>query len=327
MSGWLLRRVVSSLLLVLVLASAVFFVVRLAPGDPLDRLASSDTITGADRELVRTRLGLDRPLLLQYVEWLGGMLRGDAGWSLAQQRPVADVVGEALGPTLLLTLPAYALHLLLAVAAALAMAARPGSAAARLVRTGGLVFYSLPTFWFALVLLLVFSRQLGWFPFGGLEAPDADFMPAGVRLLDLLHHLALPVLTLALGTFMGTARLLEASLDEILGQDFITAARARGVPEGVLLRRHALRNALLPLVTLAGLHLPALLGGAVAVETVFGWPGMGRVAVEALWARDYPVIMAVTVLAAAAVVTGSLLADVLYRRVDPRVRAGGEVRP
>lgn len=327
MPTWLLRRILSSLLLVLVLASAVFFAVHLAPGEPRGIQELSEHLTDADRDLIRARYGLDRPLAARYLQWLGGLPRGDFGWSLAQQRPVGRMLGEALGPTLLLTLAAYALHLLLAVATALAMAARRGRAAEHLLRGVGLAFYSVPTFWLGLLLMLLAGRLLGWLPLGGMAAPDAAFLPPGARLLDLLRHLVLPVLTLALGTFMGTARYLQASLDEVLAQDYITAARARGLGEGAILRRHALRNALLPVITLGGLQLPALLGGAVAVETVFAWPGMGRLTVEALWARDYPVIMATTVVAAAAVVAGSLLADLLYHRADPRVRRPGEQAP
>jgi len=323
MPAWLLRRIAAALLLVLVLATAVFFVVRLAPGDPLASLTQSEHLTDADRALIRARYGLDRPVTSQYLHWLAGLVRGDFGWSYAQERPVATMLGEALGPTLLLTVTAYALHLLLALGTALAMAARRGRWPEHVLRGVGLVFWSLPTFWLGLLLLMLAGRGLGWFPLGGMTAPDAAFLSAGARLADLARHAALPVATLALGTFMGTARQLQASLDEILGQDYITAARARGLAEGAILRRHALRNALLPVITLGGLHLPALLGGAVAVETVFAWPGMGRLTVEALWARDYPVIMATVVIAAAAVVTGSLLADVLYHRADPRVRQPG----
>ena len=323
MPAWLLRRILASVLLVLALASAVFFLVRLAPGGPLGSLVQSEDLSAVDRELIRARYGLDQPLAGQYLRWLGGAVRGDFGWSITQQRPVAAILAEAIGPTLLLTLAAYALHLLLALGTALAMAARRGRPLEHVLRAVGLTFYSVPTFWLGLLLLMLAGRVLGWLPLGGMRAPDAEFLSAGARLVDLLHHLVLPVVTLALGTFMGTARYLQATLDEVLGQDYITAARARGIGEPALLYRHALRNALLPLITLGGLHLPALLGGAVAVETVFAWPGLGRVTVEALWARDYPLIMATTVVAASAVVAGSLLADLLYHRADPRLRRPG----
>ncbi|RKZ16981.1 diguanylate cyclase [bacterium] len=321
MTSWLSRRLAISVILVFVLTSVVFFVVRLAPGDPLQRMVNETTQPG-DRDLVRERLGLDGSLGRQYVDWLAGVVRGDLGISLRQQRPVTAIIGEAVGPTLLLTVTAYLLHLVLAVLAGTTMASRRGRPADHLLQGVGLVLYSLPGFWLGLMLIMFFAGRLGWFPVGAMHAPDAVFMSGPARLADLLHHLALPVATLALGSFMGTARYLRASLDEALAQDYIMAARARGLTERTILWRHALPNALLPLVTLIGLHLPFLLGGAVVVEVVFGWPGMGRVTVEALWARDYPVIVGTTLLSAITVVAGSLLADILYRRVDPRVRPG-----
>jgi len=233
---------------------------------------------------------------------------------------VSAILGEAAGPTLLLTFTAYGCHLLLAIAAALVMATARGRPVDHLVQGAGLVFYSVPGFWLGLMFILLFSRQLGWFPTGGWESPDAIYLATGARWADRLHHLALPVATLALGSFMGTARYLRAALDDVLAQDYILAARARGLSERRVLLGHALRNAQLPLITLLGLSLPFLLGGAFVVEVVFGWPGMGRVTLEAIWARDYPVIMATTLLAAVAVVAGSTLADLLYRWADPRVR-------
>lgn len=326
MFPWLARRVASSVLMIVLLMTMVFAVVRLAPGDPLEA-GLTETVEARDRELLRQRLGLDQPLAGQYLRWVAGSLRGDWGTSIRQQRPVADIVREAAGPTLLLALSAWLLHLCLAVPAAVAMAAHRGRWLDHLVGGAGLVLLSVPGFWLGLMLILLFARQLGWLPAGGMHAVDAALLPAGARLLDQLRHLALPVLTLALGSFMATARYVRAALDEALGQDFILAARARGIGERRLLWRHALPHALLPLVTLAGLHLPQLLGGAVVVEVVFGWPGLGRVAVEAIGARDYPVVMAVTLLSAVLVTAGSLLADIGYRRADPRVRGVGRVLP
>lgn len=326
MARWLARRLLASLLMIVLLMTMVFAVVRLAPGDPLEA-GVTETVEARDRELLRQRLGLDQPLAGQYVRWVAGCLSGDWGTSLRQQRPVADIVREAIGPTLLLSLTGWLLHLCLALPAAVVMAARRGSALDHLLGGAGLVLLSLPGFWLGLMLILLFARQLGWLPAGGMHGADAALLPAAARLLDLLRHLALPALTLALGSFMATARYARAALDEALGQDFILAARARGVGERSLLWRHALPHALLPLVTLAGLQLPQLLGGAVVVEVVFGWPGLGRVAVEAIGARDYPVVMAVTLLSAVLVTAGSLLADLGYRRADPRVRLSGQVSP
>jgi len=239
---------------------------------------------------------------------------------MQQQRPVAAIIKEAMGPTLLLTVTSYTLLLLLSIVSALVMARWRDSVADHTLQTVGLTFYSLPGFWLALMLILVFSRQLGWFPTGGWESPDAVFLTPWGRALDRVHHLVLPVATLVLGGFMGTARYLRAALDDVLTQDYIYAARARGLSERRVMVHHALRNALLPLITLMGLSVPFLLGGALIVEVVFGWPGMGQVTIEAIWARDYPVVMATTIVSGVAVVLGSTLADLLYRWADPRLR-------
>ena len=319
MKTWLLHRAATSLLYVFLLMSAVFFIVRLAPGDPLDQVTSME-IGGEDRELIRRHLGLDESLPRQYLHWLGSVARGDFGHSLRQQRPVKDILAEAVPPTLLLTVGGYLLHLTLAFGTALFTVSRRGRFSALAVKAGGLTLYSVPAFWLGLMLILLFSGKLGWFPAAGMYAPDAELMPWFQRQVDLLRHLALPVAALGLTSFMGTARYLEAGLEESLGQDYILAARSRGVPERRILLHHALRNALLPVITIVGLNLPSLLGGAVVVEVVFGWPGMGRVSVEAIWARDYPVIMATSLLAAVAVTLGSFLADAGYQWADPRVR-------
>jgi peptide/nickel transport system permease protein len=326
MISWLARRIAVSVLLVFLLMSAVFFIVRLAPGDPLDQVVEEEF--GAEgRDHLRRQLGLDEPLYRQYFGWLAASAQGEFGTSLRQQRPVGTIIGEALPATLLLTVTAYALHLLLALGAALISADRRRRTLDQGVQGIGLVLYSLPAFWLGLMLILLLSRQLGWFPAGGMHAPDAGYLGGWARFTDLLHHLALPVATLALGSFVGTARYLRSSLAEVLGQDYILAARARGLSAGRVLFNHALRNALLPVITLLGLSLPFLLGGAVVVEVVFGWPGLGRVAIEAIWARDYPVIMGTTLVSALTVVAGSLLADVLYHWADPRVRlSSGEAR-
>jgi len=321
---YLLRRLSASFLLILALLSAVFFLVRLVPGDPIDRFASAD-LDAAQRALIRHSYGLDRPLLAQYRDWLAGIvLRGDWGQSLRQHRAVGRVIGEAIGPTLLLTLTAYLVHLLIAVVAGVLMARHRGRRAERLATAGGLALYSVPAFWLGQMLILVFCRWLGWLPASGMTSPDAAFLPWPARLLDVARHLLLPVCLLGVASAMGTARYLRNSLAEVLAQDYILAARAHGLPERVVQWKHALRNGLLPVVTLAGLSLPFLLGGAVVTEVVFAWPGMGRVTVEAIFARDYPVIMGTTALAAVLVVAGNLVADLLYGVVDPRVRLRAE---
>jgi len=323
MFTWFVRRFAVAAVLVFVLLSAVFFIVRLAPGDPLDQVVE-EGLGPEGRELLRRQFGLDETLVQQYLHWLSATARGDFGTSLTQQRSVGGIIAEALPATLLLTVTSYFLHLLLALMAAIVMTVRAGRAVDHWTQGVGLTLYSLPSFWLGLMLIMLLSRKLGWFPAGGMHAADAGYLGWWAWLADLLHHLVLPVVTLALGSFMGTARYLRTSLAEVLSQDYILAARARGLSEHRVLFGHALRNALLPVITLAGLSLPFLLGGAVVVEVVFGWPGMGRVAIEAIWERDYPVIMATVLVSAVTVVAGSLLADILYRWADPRVRYAGE---
>lgn len=322
MVPYVLRRLAWSGLAILALLSVVFFLIHLAPGDPLAAY-QDPTLGEAERAQLRHSLGLDRSLPAQYAAWLGSTLRGDLGRSLRQHRPVAEVLGAALPPTLLLAGTAYLLHLAAGICGGVLMARHRGRPAERAATVLGLAVYSLPSFWLGLMAIMVFSRGLGWFPSGGMQAPDAEFMPWAHRALDLLHHLALPALLLGLGSAVATARYLRGSVVEALESDFVLVARARGLPERVILWRHALRNGLLPVITLAGLGLPSLLGGALVTEVVFAWPGMGRVTVEAIWARDYPVVMATTALAAVMVVVGNLAADLLLAAADPRIRLPG----
>jgi peptide/nickel transport system permease protein len=316
---YLLRRLLHSLLLIVGLLTVVFFLVHLVPGDPAD-LVAEQQLGGAGRDLVRARLGLDRPLWQQYLGWLGGVVQGDLGTSLRQQRPVAEILAEAVPNTLLLTGCALVVEVLAGVLVGVLVAWQPGRRRTRALNLGGLVLYSLPSFWLGLVAIMLLSRGLGWLPVGGMQSPDAPFLAPPARVLDTARHLVLPVLVLGLGNFAVTARHVRAAAARTLAGDWILAARARGIPERRILWRHTVRGAALPLLTLLGLSLPGLFGGAVAVEEVFAWPGMGRVAVQALLARDYPVIMAVTAMVAVLVVLGSLLADLACRWADPRLR-------
>jgi peptide/nickel transport system permease protein len=328
LSRFLLRRLLHAVALVIGVLTLVFCVVRVMPGDPVHLIAEHQ-VTAEARELVRERLGLDDPLGVQYGRWLAGALRGDLGISLRQQRPVIEIIGEALPNTLLLTICALLVELLTGVAAGVGAARFPERIRTRLVSIGGLVLYSLPSFWLGLLTIMVFARDLGWVPAAGMHAPDADLMAWPARWADTAHHLVAPVLVLGLGNFVVTARFTRASLARVLASDWVLAARARGVPERRIVWRHGLRAAALPVITWIGFSLPRLVGGAVAVEEVFAWPGLGRVAVQALLARDYPLIVGLTAFVAVVVSLGSLLADLLARWADPRLRLdarGREVR-
>lgn len=318
MTRYVLQRLFHSFLLVLGLLTAVFFLVRLMPGDPV-QLIGEQHLTAEGGDLVRRRLGLEGSLASQYLSWLGGALRGDFGESLRQQRPVTAVLAEAIPNTLLLTVGALLLELAAGVTVGLHTARHPRSRRARALSAAGLVLYSLPGFWLGLLAIMIFARDLGWLPAGGMRSPDAALLSPVAAILDTLRHLILPVAVLGLGNFAVTARFMRVTLGGILASEWVLALRARGLGEAAVVR-HALRASLPSLITLVGMSLPGLLGGAVVVEEVFAWPGMGRVAVQALLARDYPVIMAVTAMVAVLVTLGSLAADVGCRLVDPRLR-------
>lgn len=319
MVAWLLARLAAALAIVFTVVTLVFFAIHLAPGTPF--LPTGDRPLDPSVEAgLRARFGLDRPLGAQYVRYLGALARGDLGESFSQQRPVALALEEAIPNTVVLATTALAIDLLLGLAIGAVQAAYARRRLDTLLTHTTLFVYSLPTFWLGLVLLLVFGQGLHWFPVGGVVDPvlHQALSPAG-RLLDRLRHLALPALTLGLVGAAGTARFQRAALLEALNQGFVKAARAKGLSESRVLLGHALRNALLPTITLMGLALPFLLTGSVVIETVFAWPGMGKLAADAVLSRDYPIVTATTLAATVLVVGGSLIADILYAAADPRV--------
>ena len=319
MAAWLLARLAAALAIIFAVVTLVFFAIHLTPGTPF--LPSGErSLDPSVEAALRARFGLDRPLGAQYVSYLGAMANGDLGESFSQQRPVVLALEEALPNTVVLAATALAIDLFLGLAIGAVQAAYARRRLDTLLTHTTLFVYSLPTFWLGLVLLLVFGQGLHWFPVGGVVDPvlHQALSPAG-RLVDRLQHLALPALTLGLVGAAGTARFQRAALLEALSQGFVKAARAKGLSESRVLLAHALRNALLPTITLMGLALPFLLTGSVVIETVFAWPGMGKLAADAVLSRDYPVVTATTLAATVLVVGGSLVADILYAAADPRV--------
>jgi len=307
--------------IVALVATLVFILIHAAPGDPFSAAMDNPNVTAAMRARWRAAYGLDQPLGLQYVRYLVALAHGDLGWSFSMRRPVSAVLADALPNTLVLAgtalLLAYPLGILLGVVQARYAGRWPD----RVLGTTSLVFYAVPDFWLALMVMLLFAFRLRLFPIGGATDPVFhDMLSPGGRVVDRLWHLVLPAGTLALLAAAGIARYQRAELLRVLPDEFVRAARARGVPERRVLFHHALRNALLPTITLFGLSLPVLLTGAVFVERVFAWPGMGLVAVNAVAARDYPLVTGSVIVAAASVALGSLVADLLYAIADPRVR-------
>jgi peptide/nickel transport system permease protein len=312
-TGYLLRRALQTLVLLLVVSVVVFALVTQAPGGPgilLDR-----NLAPEDVDRMRAALGLDQPVHVQYGRWLGQVLRGNLGISYQAGVPVLEIVGQMLPNTLLLSAAALVLTLAVAIPAGVVSAARPSSPTDHAVTVLTLFGISVPTFWLGLMLIVLFSIGLGWLPPGGMQTIGAPRSAA-----DLARHLVLPALVLGSANMALVARYTRSATLAVLREDYVRTARAKGLPERAVLYRHALRNALLTVVTVVGLQLPRLVGGAAITETVFAWPGMGSLAVRAAFERDYPMIMGITLVISAVVAASSLLVDLLYVWIDPRVR-------
>jgi peptide/nickel transport system permease protein len=310
---YLIRRVLQTGVLLLVVSLVVFALVTRAPGGPailLDR-----NMGPAEVAQMRALLGLDQPVHVQYVRWLGQVLRGNLGVSYQAGLPVLEIIGQMLPNTLLLSAAALLLSLVVAIPAGVISAARPYSATDHAVTFLALFGISMPTFWFGLMLIVLFSIVLGWLPPGGMQTIGAP-----PSLGDLARHLALPAVVLGAANMALVARYTRSSTLAVLREDYVRTARAKGLPERAVLYRHALRNALLTIVTVVGLQLPRLVAGAAITETVFAWPGMGSLAVRAAFERDYPMIMGITLVISAVVAASSLVVDLLYGYLDPRIR-------
>jgi peptide/nickel transport system permease protein len=317
--GFLLRRLVASLLLLLLVLTFAFFFLHLLPGDPIHLFEGQRLTLDQQRNLERI-YGFDRPLPEQYLIWISSVARWDWGTSLSQSRPVSTVLREALPATVELGLAALAIDYGLALLLGIASALRRGSALDHGIRIVTLLLYSQPSFWLGLMVILLFSYVWPVLPAGHMHSVDADLMSPAGRLLDLGRHLLLPALVIGVSTAGGTARFLRASLIEVMSQDYIRTARAKGLSERRVVWVHGLRNAAVPLIQVFAISLPLLLSGALITEVVFSWPGLGRVTFLAISTRDYPLILGSTALSAALVILGNLLADVLHALVDPRVR-------
>jgi peptide/nickel transport system permease protein len=315
------RRLAAALALLALVLTGAFALLEAMPGDAAATY-EDPRVPPEQRERLRAVYGLDRPAGERYLRFLGAAARFEWGWSFAQQRPVTAVLADALPWTLLLALAALALEFGLGLPLGLWAARRAGSAADHTVRGVSLAVWALPTFWLGLLLLFAFAYGWRLFPTGGVGSPGAAGWPLVARLLDALRHLALPAAAIGLPAAAATARFVRASLLDVAGERFLLAARARGLSPRAVVWRHALRTALSPVLQLFGLSLAGLLSGSLAVEVVFGWPGIGRTTYEALAARDHPVLLAGAALAAAMVVAGSLAAELLHLTLDPRVRQG-----
>ncbi len=314
MGPFLARRLLHLGPVLLGVSLIVFLVLHLAPGDPAEVMLGANA-NKEDLARLRTQLGLDQPLYVQYLTWISHVARGDLGRSLWMKRPVLGEVLERFKATLLLTGSALLLSTLGGIALGIASATRANSLLDRLSGVASLFGASMPVFWLGIVLMVIFSLWLGWLPASGMYAPYG-----GGGLRDLFAHLVLPAVTLAAASVTIIARLTRATMLETLGQDYVRTARAKGLGERMVVWRHALKNALIPIVTVVGVQAGYLLGGAVLTETVFAWPGVGTLVVQGILARDMPLVQGGVLVIALSFVLVNLAVDTLYAWLDPRIK-------
>jgi peptide/nickel transport system permease protein len=322
MLRYVLKRLLQAVPLLAGIATITFFIIHLAPGDPMDMYLEPRMQREMDPEvieLIRQKYGLDQPVHVQYVKWLGNLVQGDLGESFRHRRPVAELIAERVPYTLQLSILALLFDAVFGIALGIVSAVKQYSLLDKTVTVSSLIIYSVPGFWLALMLVMVFSVNLGWFPTSQTRSLDYEMLSLWGRIGDRLWHLVLPVFVLGVASAASTARYMRNRLLEVLSEEYVLAARARGFREKTVVLKHALRNAMIPILTIYGMSLPFLLGGAVLIENVFAWPGLGKLGVEAVGGRDYPVILATTMMSAVLVVLGNLMADVTYAAVDPRI--------
>jgi peptide/nickel transport system permease protein len=321
MVKFIVRRLLLSLPLLLGISVLTFALLHLTPGNPVQQQAAMNAkFSAASAEALRRLYGLDQPLPLQYWHWLSRLARLDFGLSLRDQQPVLDKIAAALPATLLLNVMALGIVLLVGIPFGVHSATHPKTAFTRVFSGFSFVAYSFPDFYLALLVQLSLGMALGWLPISGYLGSGMEGAGLWARCGDVLWHAVAPLLVSALGAWAVLSRYVRNSLFEVLGQDYIRTARAKGLSERAVFWRHALPNALLPVITLLGLSLPGLVSGSVIIESIFAWPGMGRLAWDAAMGYDYPVVMGVSVIGALLTILGSLAADVAVGLLDPRVK-------
>jgi peptide/nickel transport system permease protein len=325
-SETMLRYIAKRLLFMIPLLFGItvicFTVMHLAPGSPTDLQTQMNPRASVEmKERLRAMYDLDKPLPEQYIRWVGKLAVLDLGVSFStDRRPVADKILERLPITILLNVLSLLLILVVAIPLGVLSAVRQDSLFDRVAGVVVFIGFAVPTFWFALLLMILFGVHLGWLPISGIRSLNSEYLPPGMALWDLIRHLILPVLLAAFGGLAGLSRYMRANMLEVIRQDYILTARAKGLSERVVIYRHALRNALLPVITILGLSVPGLIGGSVIFETIFAIPGMGQLFYMAVMARDYPVVMGILFIGAVLTLFGNLIADVSYALADPRIR-------
>ncbi len=318
---YVVQRVALIIPLFFLTSLIIFSLIHIAPGDPVEIMfATAGSRPGKEViEQIRTSLGLDQPIYVQYAIWISKLLRGDLGFSYISRRPVALIIGERFWYTIELMSFALVISLLTAIPLGIVSAVRKYSAIDTAFSLFALFGYSMPSFWIALILISVFSVRLGLFPIFGAHTIGESFSAINYW-MDHIYHMILPAIVISTTNTAYFFRLVRGSMLDVFREDFITTARAKGLKERVVVYKHAFRNTMLPLVTFVGLSIGFILGGAVAIEFIFAWPGMGKLAVDAALQRDYPVLMGVSMIIAAMVLVANLVTDVIYALIDPRIR-------
>ncbi len=328
MLNYIIKRLVLLVPLLLGITLISFVVIHLAPGEPTDIQTQLNPQASSElQDRLRVQYGLDRPLYVQYGTWLGRLFQLDFGESFAtDRRPVLDKVLERLPVTIMLNVLSIIVILGISVPLGIMSAVRRNSGFDRattiLVFTG----FAMPSFWLALLMMDWFGVRLGWLPISGLKSLGYEYLGFGAQIVDRISHLVLPVLISAIGGVAGFSRYMRSNMLEVVRQDYILTARAKGLSERTVIYKHALRNALLPVITILGLSVPGLIGGSVIFETIFAIPGMGKLFYDGVMMRDYPLIMGILVMGAVLTLLGNLLADICYALADPRIRQGQQGR-
>jgi len=322
MTVYLLRRVLLLIPLMFGITLITFTVIHLAPGEPVEmQMAMNPKVGKEARERLQKFYGLDKPLHVQYITWLKQLSRLDFGRSFSSDnRPVLDKIKERLPVTLSLNLVALVIEFGLAIPIGVLAAVHRNTVLDKGITVFVFLGFAVPTFWLALLLMYLFGVKLNWLPISGLHTLGYEAYGWFGQLLDLAKHLVMPIMVASFGSLAGVSRYMRSAMLQVIEQDYITTARAKGLSERVVIWKHALRNALLPLITLVGFSLPGLIGGSVIFETIFSIPGMGQLFYQGVMARDYPVVMGILVIGAFLTLLGNLLADISYALADPRIR-------
>lgn len=322
MAKYLTKRILMLIPLMIGITLITFSVIHLAPGEPVEmQMAMNPKVGKEARERLKKFYGLDQPLHVQYFDWVGKLAKLDLGRSFSSDsRPVLDKIKERLPVTISLNLIALILEFGLAIPIGILAATHRDTLLDKGITVFVFLGFAVPTFWLALLLMYLFGVKLNWLPISGLHTLGSDSYSTVKYLWDMIKHLIMPIMVASFGSLAGLSRYMRSSMLNVIGQDYITTARAKGLSERVVIYKHALRNALLPLITLAGFSIPGLIGGSVIFETIFSLPGMGQLFYQGVMSRDYPVVMGILVIGAFLTLLGNLIADICYAIADPRIR-------